>query len=351
MRASPRPASTALAQPRSSPTYRRPERNDADCRPPCRETRLSLCRPGLYHRLGELVIDPVDPEPSVAAIRAVAVASLTPARLRADMLATLDWLYAEASVLPGARGIIGFGGRRRPGRAWRRIPIRVSGSRLDPRRGLHPSRNRTPAPALAEFAGGAFFGFAGQDEIIPLSAVDALRGVLRRGVAHEIVVHPGVGHGYLFANRPAYAAAAAEQIGCGSARCLPGIWRAPLRARRKSMPGRLEGKVAIVCGAGASEGGVSIGMATAVTFAREGAAVFAVDRDMRSRHRGRHPGRGRDGRTAPVRRHDGRPSPAWSRLAARFGRIDVLFNNVGFSCPGGPLRPPRLTSIASFRST
>ena len=46
------------------------------------------------------------------------------------------------------------------------------------------------------------------------------------------------------------------------------------------MSRRLEGKIAVICGAGASQGGVSIGMATALTFAREGARVFAVDRDI-----------------------------------------------------------------------
>jgi len=43
------------------------------------------------------------------------------------------------------------------------------------------------------------------------------------------------------------------------------------------MPGRLEGKVAIVAGAGSSGPGWGNGKATAVLFAREGARVLAVD--------------------------------------------------------------------------
>ena len=43
--------------------------------------------------------------------------------------------------------------------------------------------------------------------------------------------------------------------------------------------GRLEGKTAIVVGAGPIGPGWGNGKATAVTFAREGAQVFCVDRD------------------------------------------------------------------------
>src|SRR5882762_5452318 len=48
------------------------------------------------------------------------------------------------------------------------------------------------------------------------------------------------------------------------------------------MAGRLDGKVAIVVGAGCVGPGWGNGRATAVIFAREGAKVFAVDRDAES---------------------------------------------------------------------
>src|SRR5260370_23793315 len=44
------------------------------------------------------------------------------------------------------------------------------------------------------------------------------------------------------------------------------------------MPGRLKHKVAIVVGAGSSGPGYGNGKCTAITFAREGARVFCVDR-------------------------------------------------------------------------
>ncbi len=45
------------------------------------------------------------------------------------------------------------------------------------------------------------------------------------------------------------------------------------------MPGRVEGKVALIVGAGCIGPGWGNGRAAAVLFAREGAKVFAVDKD------------------------------------------------------------------------
>jgi NAD(P)-dependent dehydrogenase (short-subunit alcohol dehydrogenase family) len=103
---------------------------------------------------------------------------------------------------------------------------------------------------------------------------------------------------------------------------------------------RLNDKVALVCGAGASAGGVSIGMATAITFAREGAKVFAVDRDLalaRETERRIHD----LGGECVLHECDVADGAAVARMAAaceaRFGRIDVLFNNVGIFLTGGLL--------------
>ncbi len=106
------------------------------------------------------------------------------------------------------------------------------------------------------------------------------------------------------------------------------------------MAGRLKDKVAIICGAGASAGGVSIGMATAITFAREGARVFAVDvditlaRDTEERIR-------EEGGDCTLAECDVSNATAVTAMVqaclARYGRIDVLYNNVGIFKTGGPL--------------
>lgn len=104
------------------------------------------------------------------------------------------------------------------------------------------------------------------------------------------------------------------------------------------MSGRLDGKVAVVTGAGSVGPGWGNGRATAVLFAREGARVFAVDRDA-----------GALAETlALIEEAGGTVRPygcdvtadadvAGMVAAARdaYGRIDVLVNNVGGSRPGG----------------
>jgi NAD(P)-dependent dehydrogenase (short-subunit alcohol dehydrogenase family) len=103
---------------------------------------------------------------------------------------------------------------------------------------------------------------------------------------------------------------------------------------------RLAGKIAIVCGAGASAGGVGIGMAAAIVFAREGAKVFAVDRDVslaaETKRRIVE-----SGGTCELHECDVSNAQSVTEMAqaclSRFGRIDALFNNVGVFLTGGPL--------------
>src|SRR5580704_2068452 len=64
-----------------------------------------------------------------------------------------------------------------------------------------------------------------------------------------------------------------RRISCGHRR------RQLRRSEFQNMPSRLDCKVAIVAGAGCVGPGWGNGRATAVIFAREGARIFAVDRD------------------------------------------------------------------------
>jgi NAD(P)-dependent dehydrogenase (short-subunit alcohol dehydrogenase family) len=103
---------------------------------------------------------------------------------------------------------------------------------------------------------------------------------------------------------------------------------------------RLQGKVAVVCGAGASAGGLSNGMATSIVFAREGARVFAVDRDVALAEATRER-IAAEGGECVLHQCDVSDAAQVARMAEacteRFGRIDVLFNNVGVFALGGPL--------------
>ena len=102
---------------------------------------------------------------------------------------------------------------------------------------------------------------------------------------------------------------------------------------------RLEDKVAIVTGAGATGSGdfVGIGQAISILFAREGAKVLLVDREQRNA----------ETTLATIKEEGGEASVfvgdvtsnadcqnMASAAAARYGKLNVLINNVGISGPG-----------------
>ncbi len=98
------------------------------------------------------------------------------------------------------------------------------------------------------------------------------------------------------------------------------------------MNGRLQGKTAIVVGAGSIGADISNGAACAVTYAREGAWVLCADRDAATAQdtvrRIRDAGGEGEPFVADVR-DAGRIKAMVDHCLARRGRIDVLHHNVG----------------------
>jgi NAD(P)-dependent dehydrogenase (short-subunit alcohol dehydrogenase family) len=107
-----------------------------------------------------------------------------------------------------------------------------------------------------------------------------------------------------------------------------------------SSTGRLAGKVAIVTGAGSVGPGWGNGRAIAVRFAEEGAHVFGVDREVarmdETAQRIAAAGGVFAADSCDVTRGDAVAAMV-DRCLARFGRVDVLVNNVGGSARGGPV--------------
>ena len=104
------------------------------------------------------------------------------------------------------------------------------------------------------------------------------------------------------------------------------------------MAGRLAGKTALVIGAGSIGPGWGNGKATAVLFAREGARVMCVDvNEVAARETAELVAR--DGGEAHALQADASSGAGVERVVAacveRFGRIDVLDNNVGIAEVGG----------------
>lgn len=105
------------------------------------------------------------------------------------------------------------------------------------------------------------------------------------------------------------------------------------------MAGRLDGKVAVIIGAGSVGPGWGNGRATAAVFAREGARVFAVDRSAEALRETVEKARELGGDIA-THVCDATDSVGVEEMVdvcvAAHGRIDILVNVVGGSLAGGP---------------
>jgi NAD(P)-dependent dehydrogenase (short-subunit alcohol dehydrogenase family) len=97
---------------------------------------------------------------------------------------------------------------------------------------------------------------------------------------------------------------------------------------------RLKGKTAVVVGAGSIGPGWGNGKATAVTFAREGAQVFCVDRNGAAAEETVSIIAAEGGRATAFTADASRAGDIEAMVAAclkAYGRIDVLDNNVGIA--------------------
>jgi len=116
---------------------------------------------------------------------------------------------------------------------------------------------------------------------------------------------------------------------------------------------RLQGKIAVVVGAGQSPGeGIGNGRATVLRFVQEGASILAVDRDLAAAAATAalvtHPGVECVPFEADVTR-EATLAAAMEEAMRRWGRIDILHNNVGVSVAGGDKPLLELTEEAFDR--
>ncbi len=102
---------------------------------------------------------------------------------------------------------------------------------------------------------------------------------------------------------------------------------------------RLAGKVVLVAGAGSSAAGWSIGKASCVTMARQGAAIVALDSQREAAEDAAHEVEKAGGSALPVQADVADPAAMQAAVDAalrRYGRIDVLQANAGIGKVGGP---------------
>jgi NAD(P)-dependent dehydrogenase (short-subunit alcohol dehydrogenase family) len=116
---------------------------------------------------------------------------------------------------------------------------------------------------------------------------------------------------------------------------------------------RLTDRVAIVVGAGQSPGeGIGNGRATALTFAREGARVLCVDHNLESAQETVELIAARGGAAVAFKADVTKEAELKAMVAdahARWGRVDILHNNVGVSLAGGDAQLLDITEEALDR--
>jgi NAD(P)-dependent dehydrogenase (short-subunit alcohol dehydrogenase family) len=120
------------------------------------------------------------------------------------------------------------------------------------------------------------------------------------------------------------------------------------------MPKRVEGKAAIVVGGGQTAGQtIGNGRATAIVLGREGAQVCVVDRALASAQETADMIRAEGGQAWAFEADVTREADVKRLVAAgreRFGRLDILHNNVGASLALGDASATELTEDAYDRS-
>lgn len=104
------------------------------------------------------------------------------------------------------------------------------------------------------------------------------------------------------------------------------------------MKGRIAGKVAIVTGAGSVGPGIGNGRAAGIVYAREGGRVMLVDLNLDAAEVTRRMIEDEGGESFAFQA-DASDARDCGRLVdaclERYGRVDILHNNVGIELPGG----------------
>jgi NAD(P)-dependent dehydrogenase (short-subunit alcohol dehydrogenase family) len=120
------------------------------------------------------------------------------------------------------------------------------------------------------------------------------------------------------------------------------------------MAGRVQGKAAVVVGGGQTKGEtIGNGRATAIVLAREGARVLVADRHLAAAQETADTIVGEGGQAWAFEADITREDAARMLIAAaleRFGRLDILHNNVGASLALGDATATELTEEVFQRS-
>jgi carboxymethylenebutenolidase len=167
--------------------------------------------PDLYYRLGTLRFDIPRRNDAMSVVIRGAMQSLTNAAVMDDTAGMIAFLDAQDKVRPGPLGCVGhcMSGPFAMTAAARFPRMRAAASLY----GVDMVTDKPDSPHLlaGDIKGELYVGFAETDPAVPSSVIPQLSAALAKaGMRHKLETVPGTHHGYCFAARNDYHAAAAE---------------------------------------------------------------------------------------------------------------------------------------------
>jgi len=185
--------------------------------------------PDMYYRLGTMRFDTPRRNDAMSAVIKAAWTNLTNAGVTDDTAGILAFLDAQDKVKPGSVGCVGY---CMSGQFVTTVASRFA-HRFAAAASLYGVRIVTeeedsPHLLVDQIKGEIYYGFAETDPSVPLNVIPTLKAALdKAGAKYQLEVFPATAHGFCFPERPAYAAAASEQVWSK----LLDLWNRNLRAQ------------------------------------------------------------------------------------------------------------------------
>jgi carboxymethylenebutenolidase len=168
--------------------------------------------PDLYYRLGTLRFDIPRRDAAMSAVIGAAKNSLTNAAVAEDTAGMIAFLDGQAKARPGPLGCVGhcMSGPFAMTVAARYSRMRAAAALYGV--DMVTDKPDSPHKLAGQIKGELYVGFAGVDPAVPSTTPPALDEALRAaGTRYRMETYDGAHHGFCFANRPDYDAAAAER--------------------------------------------------------------------------------------------------------------------------------------------
>jgi carboxymethylenebutenolidase len=169
--------------------------------------------PDMYYRLGTVRFDIPRRDDAMSGVIRAAMNSLTNALVTDDTAAMIAWLDAHDKAKPGPIGCVGhcMSGCYITTVAGR-FPHRITAAASLYGVNIVTDKPDSSHQLINQVKGELYYAFAEHDQSVPEHVIPALRAALAAtDVANTVKVFRGTHHGFCFAERAVYDAAASEQ--------------------------------------------------------------------------------------------------------------------------------------------